>query len=82
MDGPQGKIAAVGVLPDFRGKGLGTALINKARTGLQDPTHATDEKDLTSCEIGSDFPRFWPQIPIDFAQGEKDFFLHRGISFR
>ena len=81
MDGPQGKIAAVGVLPNFRRRGLGTSLINKARIELQDPAHTTDVRDSTSCEIGSDFPRFWPQVPIDFAQADKDFFLHRGISF-
>jgi beta-N-acetylhexosaminidase len=81
MDGPQGKIVAIGVLPDFRRRGLGTLLINKARIGLQDPTHTTDVRDSTSCEIGSDFPGFWPQVPTDFAQADKNFFLHRGISF-
>jgi len=81
MDGPQGKIAAVGVLPNFRRRGLGTSLINKARIELQDPAHTTDVRDSTSCEIGSDFPRFWPQVPTDFTQADKDFFLHRGISF-
>jgi beta-N-acetylhexosaminidase len=78
MDGPQGKIVAVGVLLDFRGRGLGTALIKRARAELRAASHASGMGDLKYCEIGSDFPRFWPQVPIDFAQADKDFLLHRG----
>src|SRR6187402_2695745 len=33
-DGPHGKIAAVGVLPEYRGKGLGTAFMEKAQAEL------------------------------------------------
>lgn len=44
-DGAQGKIAAVGVLPERRRKGLGTALIVAAKAGLQDMARQTDEGD-------------------------------------
>lgn len=78
MDGPHGKIAAVGVLPEFRGKGLGTAFVTKAHAELRSMARANGEGELKSLEIGSVFPRFWPQVPIDFPQEVKDFFLHRG----
>lgn len=77
-DGPNGKIAAVGVLPEYRGKGLGTALIQHAQARLRDAARAKGEE-LKSLEIGSQTPRFWPQMPIDFPQEVKDFFIHRGI---
>lgn len=67
-----GKITAVGVLPEYRGKGLGTALICKAREAL------TNEGPLKSLQFGSVFPRFWPAVPIEFPQETKDFLLHRG----
>ncbi|CZR61312.1 uncharacterized protein PAC_11208 [Phialocephala subalpina] len=34
-DGPHGKIAAVGVMPEYRGKGLGSAFIGKAQAELR-----------------------------------------------
>ena len=79
-DGPHGKIAAVGVLPEYRGKGLGTAFITKAQAELRNIARTNGEGELKSLEIGSQTPRFWPQVPIDFPQEVKDFFLHRGIS--
>ena len=78
MDGPHGKIAAVGVLPEYRGKGLGTTFIKKAQAELRSIARANGEGELKSLEIGSQTPRFWPQVPVDFPQEVKDFFLHRG----
>ncbi len=69
-----GKIAAVGVLPEFRGQGLGTALVTKARDTL------SQGRQLTSLQFGSVFPRFWPAVPIDFPKDTKDFLLHRGMA--
>jgi beta-N-acetylhexosaminidase len=77
-DVPHGKIAAVGVLPEYRGKGLGTAFIKKAQAELRNIARSNVEGELKSLEIGSQTPRFWPQVPIDFSQEAKDFFLHRG----
>jgi len=77
-DGPHGKIAVVGVLPEYRGKGLGTAFITKAQAKLRSIARANGEGELKSLEIGSVFPRFWPRVLIDFPQEVKDFFLHRG----
>ena len=82
MDGQHGKIAAVGVLPEYRGKGLGTAFIKKAQAELRNIARANGGGELKSLEIGSQTPRFWPQMPIDFPQEVKDFFLHRGSVHR
>lgn len=79
-NGAHGKIAAVGVLPEYRGKGLGTAFMEKAQAGLRDVARASGEGELKSLEIGSQFPRFWLQMPTDFPPEVKDFFLHRGAS--
>lgn len=76
--GRQGKIAAIGVLPDFRGKGLGTALLERARLSLRDAAQVDGKGELETLEIGSSVPRFWPQMPLTFPQEVKDFFLHRG----
>ncbi|KAH8697305.1 acyl-CoA N-acyltransferase [Talaromyces proteolyticus] len=78
-DGAQGKIAAVGVLREYRGKGLGTAFIKKAQDGLRIAARANGEGELKSLEIGSQTPRFWPQVPMDFPSEVKDFFLRRGF---
>jgi len=67
-----GKITAVGVLPEYRGRGLGTGLIAKAREAL------AEQGPLKSLQIGSVFPRYWPGVPIDFTPKTKHFFLHRG----
>lgn len=67
-----GKITAVGVLPEYRGKGLGTALIARARGAL------TQGPALKNLQIGSVFPRFWPAVPIEFPLETKNFLLHRG----
>jgi beta-N-acetylhexosaminidase len=67
-----GKISAVGVLPEARCEGLGTALI----TRIKDELKAFGMVD--SLEIGSVFPRFWAGLPINTEQEYKDFFLHRG----
>jgi len=77
-DGPRSKIAAIGVLSESRGKGLGTAFIKHAQAELRDIARANGEGELKSVEIGPQTPRFWPQVPIDFPQEVKDFFLHRG----
>lgn len=75
-DGANGKIAAVGVLPEHRGKGLGTALLERAKQGMRD---AAAGGELKSLEVGSQAPRFWPQMPRDVSQDAKEFFVHRGM---
>jgi beta-N-acetylhexosaminidase len=42
-DGPHGKIAAVGVLPEYRGKGLGTAFMKRAQAELRNVARANGE---------------------------------------
>ena len=73
FDDGMAKISAVGVLPEFRNKGLGTALVSQARKEL----HEVGE--VKSFGIGSVFPRFWAGVPFDMLQEHKDFFLHRGM---
>lgn len=75
FDDGMGKIPVIGVLPEFRGKGLGTALITKAREGLK------QLGEVRSFGIGSVFPRFWAGMPFDIPQEHKDFFLHRGMFY-
>ena len=77
-DGGHGRIAAVGVLPEHRGKGLGTALINKAQAGLKTAASSLEGGQLKSVEIGSSVPRFWPQLLVSFPPEVKQFFLDRG----
>lgn len=79
IDGSHGKIAAVGVLPEFRGKGLGTALLKHAQEDLRNTARGNGDGELKTLEIGSQTPRFWPQVPVDFPQEVKDFFIHRGM---
>jgi beta-N-acetylhexosaminidase len=74
VSGGQAKIATIGVLPENRGKGIGTTLINKAIYELK-----LTASDSLTLGIGSQFPRLWPGVPVSMATKEKDFFLHRGI---
>ncbi|KAM0248354.1 hypothetical protein ACHAP5_003527 [Fusarium lateritium] len=74
---PLGRIAALGVLPEHRRKGLGTALLDKAKAGLRAAARQDEGKELASLEMGSIFPRFWWQVPVDFPAEVKDFLSHR-----
>ena len=73
VGGGQSKIAIIGVLPEYRGKGIGTSLISKALNELKLRT-----PNPLPLSIGSSFPRLWPGVPNDFSAETKDFFLHRG----
>lgn len=73
-----GKIVAIGILPEYRGKGLGTALLEKAKAGLEDAARENGGE-LKSLKLGSMTPRFWAQMPVEFSQEVKDFFIHRGM---
>ncbi|KAI5462791.1 hypothetical protein BGZ63DRAFT_173908 [Mariannaea sp. PMI_226] len=79
LSGLDGKIIAIAVLPEYRNKGLGTAFLTKAETGMRNAARALGEENLKSLEIGSAIPRFWPQLPVDFPQDVKDFFSHNGF---
>lgn len=78
MSGPHGKIAAIGVLPQYRGKGLGTSLLREAQKGLVRMAEATRQGKLKSLAIGSVFPRLWCEVPVDFPKADKDFLIRRG----
>lgn len=72
-DGEKGQIAAVGVLPEHRRQGLGTALLNDARYRLRQAAIAAGTTVLKSLEIGSSAPRFWPQLPAKLPEDMKSF---------
>lgn len=76
-EGRHGKINAIAVLPAYRRKGLGTAFLEKAKTGLRDLARSNGG-DLETLEIGSQPPRFWRQVPKSFPQSTRDFLLHSG----
>ncbi|KAM0563093.1 hypothetical protein ACHAPJ_001940 [Fusarium lateritium] len=78
QDGSNGRIAAIGVLPEHRRKGLGTALLEEAKTGLKNAARENGGKELASLELGSMFPRFWWQVPSSVSPEVKQFFLNRG----
>jgi beta-N-acetylhexosaminidase len=75
--GSHGIVSVIGVLEAYRGRGIGTALINKVHEALK---ARTDSGKLTSFSIKSSFPRFWPGVPINLPSKDRDFFLHRGES--
>ncbi|CAG9947287.1 unnamed protein product [Clonostachys rosea f. rosea IK726] len=79
QNGVLGMISAVGVLPDHRRKGLGTALVHRAHEVLKKAAKDSGEQELQSLEVGSWAPRFWPQMPINMSQEVKDFFSHCGF---
>lgn len=72
------RIAIIGVLPNSRGQGIGTALIKTAHVEMKSETQPWG---FSCLAVGSCFPRIWPGVPIDFQQEYKDFFLHRGKLF-
>lgn len=76
LDGNHGRIAAIGVLPKYRGQGIGIALINAAHQRLRSETSTAGN--LKSLGLGSVFPRFWPGVPLGVPLEYKDFFINRG----
>ena len=85
--GKHGKIAAVGVMPAYQGKGLGTKLLDRARDELEKAAWETEgegkgkeKAGLKSLEIGSGTPRFWNMVPTSFPEELKAWFTRRGES--
>jgi beta-N-acetylhexosaminidase len=78
-DRVNGKIACIGVLKAHRGKGVGTALLKKAQEELKHTVQAAGNGYLKTLQVGSAFPRFWPEVPNTFSPEAKDFFIHRGM---
>jgi beta-N-acetylhexosaminidase len=72
-----GRIAVVGVLPEYRGKGMGTFLLRRARGLLE--LEASKSGGLKTLSLGSVFPRFWPGVPTNVPQEHKNFFAKRGM---
>lgn len=65
-------IAALGVLPQHQGQGIGTALLAAVRD------HLRKEFGIFAFKIGSVFPRFWPGVPTDLSPNATKFLTHRG----
>lgn len=77
-DVAHGKIAAIGILPEYRGKGLGTAFIKNIQNEWKNIGRTNAEGKLEPLDIGSQTPRFWPAVPTSFSQEVIDFYIHRG----
>jgi GNAT superfamily N-acetyltransferase len=75
--GSLGHIAAIGVLPEYRRKGLGNALLEKGKAGLKDAAKDAGQE-LKSLAMGSIFPRLWYQVPTSISPETKQFLSHRG----
>ncbi|KAF5249737.1 hypothetical protein FANTH_5045 [Fusarium anthophilum] len=75
--GNSGHIAAIGVLPEYRRKGLGNALLEKGKAGLRDAAKVAGQE-LKSVAMGSIFPRFWYRVPTSLSPEAKEFLSHRG----
>ena len=68
-----GKLAVLGVVPEYRNKGLGTALIKQARKQLD------TLGEVKNWSLGSVFPRLWAGVPFDIDGVSGEFFTHRGL---
>ncbi|KAF4429395.1 hypothetical protein FACUT_9138 [Fusarium acutatum] len=75
--GSLGHIAAIGVLPQYRRKGLGNALLEKGKAGLKNVAKDAGQE-LNSLAMGSIFPRFWYRVPTSISPDAKEFLSHRG----
>ncbi|RKL27149.1 hypothetical protein BFJ72_g13382 [Fusarium proliferatum] len=75
--GNSGNIAAIGVLPEYRHKGLGNALLEKGKAGLENSAKNAGQE-LNSLAMGSIFPRFWYRVPTSILPDAKEFLSHRG----
>lgn len=73
-----GQIAAVGVLPEHRRKGLGSAMVADAKSRLRRAAVDAGAEELKTIEIGSSAPRFWPQMPVKLPSAVHDFFKSAG----
>ncbi|KAI1062751.1 hypothetical protein LB506_006315 [Fusarium annulatum] len=75
--GNSGNIAAIGVLPEYRHKGLGNALLEKGKAGLENSAKNAGQE-FNSLAMGSIFPRFWYRVPTSILPDAKEFLSHRG----
>lgn len=74
-----GAISCVAVRESYQGRGIGTALITRARRDMREAALSAGLYGMHSLGIHSVFPRFWPGVPTTFPSQTKDFFLHRGM---
>jgi beta-N-acetylhexosaminidase len=79
IQGGQGKVSCVGVLEQYREKGIGTRLIELACLGLRKKGKEAGLGDMIPIQIASVFPRLWAGVPLSFPKQHRDFFLHRGL---
>ena len=90
--GKKGFISAVGVLPQYRGKGVGSALLERGVEALRgeggkgsggakgDWRGEEEGNEEMNVVIGSETPRFWPGLPTTFGGGVGVWFGKRGMS--
>jgi len=74
-----GSIACIAVEKSYQGRGIGTALISRARKEMRDEAFSAGLDSMKSFGINSNFPRFWPGIPTTMSSATKMFFVNRGF---
>ncbi|KAI9743394.1 MAG: hypothetical protein M1818_003241 [Claussenomyces sp. TS43310] len=74
MSAQHATITSVIVSPQYQGRGYGTALLCYARRALQ---HSVPQ--LKKLTLGSGFPRYWPGLPMNLPDKDRQFFTHRGF---
>lgn len=73
--GINGVLSVVGVVESYRGKGLGTTLVNRTREELK---AKSETGQIASFELSSAYVHFWPGVPTSLSEKDKEFFVHRG----
>lgn len=73
-----GQVSAVGVIPEHRRAGLGTAMMADAKSRLRRAAIDAGVGEPKIFEIGSSAPRFWPQMPMNVPSAAHDFFRSMG----
>lgn len=79
-EGKKGFVSVVGVLPQYRGRGVGGKLLERGVGALRGAAgEGKEEGREIEIVIGSETPRFWPGLPVEFGENVKAWFGKRGM---
>lgn len=74
MNKKHAQLTAIIVPPRYQNQGLGTALFKHARSALR---QTMPELEVTS--IGAGFPSYWPGLPMNIPDKNKQLYINRGF---